>query len=53
MKIEVSEIASGFGQLGGGLQAKIVDETGKFWPVEELLTVDEGSYDDDRCCGYI
>ncbi len=41
-KIEVSEIASGLGQPGGGLQARIMDETGKFWPVEELLTIDDG-----------
>lgn len=41
-KIEISEIAPGLGQPGGGLQARIMDETGKFWPVEELLTVDDG-----------
>lgn len=41
-RIEISEIAPGLGQPGGGLQARIMDETGKFWPVEELLTVDDG-----------
>lgn len=41
-RIEISEIAPGLGQPGGGLQARIMDETGKFWPVEELLTIDDG-----------
>ncbi|WP_277624524.1 TNT domain-containing protein [Mycolicibacterium neoaurum] len=41
-KIEVSEIASGVGQPGGGLQVRIMDENKQFWPIEQLLTIDDG-----------
>jgi hypothetical protein len=41
-KIEISQIAPGLGQPGGGLQVRIMDEKGVFQSVQQLATIDNG-----------
>ncbi|MEZ0363590.1 alpha/beta hydrolase [Mycobacterium sp. pUA109] len=41
-KIEVSEIAPGCGQPGGGLQVRIIDNAGEIVPVSELVDPESG-----------
>ncbi|MGA5463947.1 glycohydrolase toxin TNT-related protein [Mycobacterium sp. NPDC050041] len=41
-KIEISQIAAGLGQPGGGLQVRIMDERGVFQSIQQLATIDNG-----------
>jgi hypothetical protein len=41
-RIEISQIAAGLGQRGGGLQVRIMDEKGVFQSVQQLANIDNG-----------